>query len=211
MLHNDAHFLTQALLRLLLAAVLGAVVGLERELKRKPAGLRTIILITFASAFFTILSEGLAAARGGDPYRIASNLIPGIGFLGAGSIIRSRTAIVGLTTAATIFAMASVGMAAGGGFFLLAVASTLLLLLFLVVLGWIEQRTVAKIETVSYSFSTRQAERCISELEQFAHEADIMLRDLRVRRADNECTVEFDAECPAARQAEILRRIDQLR
>lgn len=144
---NDAHFLLHAFLRLLLASGLGAAVGLERELKRKPAGLRTMMLITFGSALFTILSEGLASVRGGDPQRIAAQLIPGIGFLGAGAIIQSQTAVIGLTTAATIFAMASVGMAAGGGMHVLAIVATLLLLLFLVVLGWVEAHTEVEAAT----------------------------------------------------------------
>src|SRR3990172_12856983 len=106
------------LLRLVMASVLGGLVGLERELHGKPAGLRTNMFICAGSALFTILSEMLAARFGGDATRIASQLIPGIGFIGAGSIIRSRGSVHGLTTAAPLFLLARIRGAGGGGVFL---------------------------------------------------------------------------------------------
>src|SRR5947209_12016102 len=120
--------LEQNILRLLLAAVLGGLIGLERELKRRPAGLRTNMFICFGAAMFTLLSTELASAFTGDHTRIAAQIIPGIGFIGAGSILHARSGIVsGLSTAATIFVVASIGMACGGGMYLLAVFATILL------------------------------------------------------------------------------------
>src|SRR5215831_11361182 len=124
--------------RLILAALLGGIIGLERELKHRPAGLRTNMFICFGAAMFTVLSVELGKPN--DATRIASQIIPGIGFIGAGSILRGKTGVTGLTTAATIFVAASIGMACGGGLYLLAVSSTVLLLLALQMLGWVERR-----------------------------------------------------------------------
>src|SRR3954447_11130214 len=104
-----AIFVSQVLIRLVLAAILGGAIGLERELRRKPAGLRTNMFICFGAAMFTILSfrysEGTL-----DRTRIAAQIISGIGFLGAGAIIHSEGTVSGITTAATIFVVASIGM-----------------------------------------------------------------------------------------------------
>jgi putative Mg2+ transporter-C (MgtC) family protein len=128
------------IVKLLLAALLGGLVGLERELRHKAAGLRTIMFICIGSTLFTLLSAEIANRVGGDQVRIASQLIPGIGFLGAGAILHSSGGVVGLTTAATIFVVASVGMAIGGGLYSTAVFATLLILGILIVLGWAEKR-----------------------------------------------------------------------
>ena len=130
--------------KLLLAALLGGIVGLEREVKKKPAGLRTNMFICIGSTLFTLLSEEIGRRFGGDHLRIASQLIPGIGFIGAGAIIREGAAVIGLTTAATIFVVASVGMAIGGGLYVTAVFATLLILGVLSLLGWVEGRLGTK-------------------------------------------------------------------
>ena len=122
-------------LRLLLAAGLGAAIGLEREYRQKPAGLRTNILIAAGSALYTILSVSIA---GGTPDRVAAQIVTGIGFLGGGAILRSRNSVHGMTTAATIWVNAAIGMAAGLGEPALAVVATLLTLAVLVVLPPIE-------------------------------------------------------------------------
>jgi putative Mg2+ transporter-C (MgtC) family protein len=127
--------------RLAVAALCGAAVGLERDLHRRPAGLRTSMFVCMGSALFTILSGEISRAFG-DPSgtRIVSNLIPGIGFLGAGAIIRARGGITGLTTAATIFVLAGVGMAIGAGFYAIGLFSVALILFGLIVLAWVENR-----------------------------------------------------------------------
>ena len=123
--------------RLLLAAGLGAAIGLEREYRRKPAGLRTNILIAVGSALFTIVSLQLAL-KGGTPDRIAAQVVTGIGFLGGGAILRRGRAVQGMTTAATIWMNAAIGMAAGAGESSLAVAATIVTLIVLAVLPPIE-------------------------------------------------------------------------
>src|SRR5215470_2217720 len=110
--------------RLLIAAGLAAAIGLEREYHQKPAGLRTNMLIGIGSALFTILSIGFAQAGQGTTDRVAAQIATGIGFLGAGAIMRDRHSIHGLTTAATIWVNAATGMAVGAGAYKLAVTST---------------------------------------------------------------------------------------
>ncbi|MGA2914752.1 MAG: MgtC/SapB family protein [Sedimentisphaerales bacterium] len=122
---------------LLVAAVLGGVIGLERELRGKPAGLRTNILICLGSCVFTIISTSLS---GSDPGRIAAQIITGIGFLGAGAIIHSGTGTHGLTTAAGIWIVASIGMACGAKMYPLAVVAALLTLIVLLVLPPFEKK-----------------------------------------------------------------------
>jgi putative Mg2+ transporter-C (MgtC) family protein len=113
--------------RLLLAALIGGVFGFERELRQKSAGLRTNILIGIGSAVFTVLSVELAAGWNADPARIAAQIVTGIGFLGAGAIMRTdRGAIQGLTTAAMVWVNASLGMAAGAGRYRLAILGALI-------------------------------------------------------------------------------------
>ena len=110
--------LREVFLRLAFAALLGAAIGVERDLHRRPAGIRTSAFVCMGSALFTILSFELAKIYGDtSSTRIASNLVQGIGFLGAGAILREAGGLVGLTTAATIFVEAAIGMAVGGGLY----------------------------------------------------------------------------------------------
>jgi len=126
------------ILRLLLAAGLGAVLGLEREMRRKPAGLRTNMLIAVGSALFSLVSIQLGT-EGGAADRVAANIVTGVGFLGGGAILRSGTNVVGMTTAATIWVNAAIGMAAGIGSTMLAISATGITLMVLGVLPPIER------------------------------------------------------------------------
>lgn len=130
--------------RLVLAVLLGAIIGFEREYRQKTAGLRTNILIALGSAVFTLMSMELVAGEGGDPSRIASQIVTGIGFLGAGAIIRTGGSIHGLTTAATVWVNAAIGVAVGGGEYHLAAIATGVTLGVLLVLhpleGWLAKR-----------------------------------------------------------------------
>ena len=122
------------MLRLLLAAGLGGLIGIERELRRKPAGLRTNILIALGAALFTIMSIQLGHEAGTSD-RIAAQIVTGIGFVGAGAILRSGHNVQGMTTAATIWVNAAIGIAAGAGEYAIAAISTVITLLVLAVLG----------------------------------------------------------------------------
>lgn len=121
----------EMVLRLLMAAALGAIIGYQRERAGKQAGLRTHVLISVGAALFTVASiYGFGAA--GDPARVAAGIVAGIGFLGAGAIIRGGEGIVaGLTTAATIWAVAGIGLAAGTGLYLVSAVTTVIVLIIL--------------------------------------------------------------------------------
>jgi putative Mg2+ transporter-C (MgtC) family protein len=124
--------------RLLTAAFLGALLGFEREVRQKSAGLRTNMLICMGSALFTLMSYELADVFGADPGRVAAQIVTGIGFLGAGAIIRTQSGVQGLTTAATVWVNAAVGVAAGGGEYRLAFIATGIALGVLLVLQPVE-------------------------------------------------------------------------
>ncbi len=134
------------LFRLVLAAVLGGIVGMERELSGKPAGLRTNLLICVGAALLTELSIAIARMaepagfRTADPARLAAQIVSGIGFLGAGTIIQARGSVVGLTTAATLWVVAAIGIAAGSGAYVEAVGTTVLVIIVLILLGRLEGR-----------------------------------------------------------------------
>ena len=159
-------FLSKTMVRLALAAVLGGIIGLERELKRKPAGLRTNMFICFGSAMFTILSTELAGAFGvGDHTRIAAQIIPGVGFIGAGSILHDKGGVSGITTAATIFVVASIGMAVGGGLYVMAIFSTMLIYLALHLLGLLERQLNLKELTMNYTIiADKTADDLVAEV-----------------------------------------------
>ena len=140
-------------IRLVLAAVLGGAIGLERELREREAGLRTHLLVSVGAAVFTLVSAyGFADFRYGletgitlDPTRIAAQIVTGIGFLGAGAIIRQGLSIRGLTTAATLWVVAAIGMATGAGYYSVAVIGTGLVLFSLYPLRQLAYRAVVRL------------------------------------------------------------------
>ena len=133
------------ILRVLVAVLLGGLIGLEREIKATPAGLRTYMLVSLGSALFMIAAELLTArympllSQSPDPSRIASTIVTGIGFLGAGVIFQGRAGVFNLTTAAGIWVAAAVGMLAGGGFFLSAATGAVITLVVLFLFPPIER------------------------------------------------------------------------
>jgi putative Mg2+ transporter-C (MgtC) family protein len=130
--------------RLLAACVLGAVIGLERELNRKAAGVRTNLLICMGAAFFTLLSAVLAGDANPDKGRVASNIVQGIGFLGVGLILHNRNRVSGLTSAASVWVVASIGMACGAGLYAAAVVAAVIVIIALRLVGILEQRASLK-------------------------------------------------------------------
>jgi putative Mg2+ transporter-C (MgtC) family protein len=130
----------EAVRRLLSACALGAAVGVEREFRHKDSGLRTNILICMGAALFTLLSPVLAGEMGNNKGQVASNIVQGIGFLGAGLILHTRSRVLGLTSAATVWVVASVGMACGAGLYFVAVFATCILLLALLAVGALEMK-----------------------------------------------------------------------
>jgi uncharacterized membrane protein YhiD involved in acid resistance len=154
------------LIKLLLAALLGGAIGFEREIAGKPAGLRTNILICVGAALFTHLSITIAQigfTPDGRPYgdttRIAAQIVSGIGFLGAGAILHAHGAIVGLTTAATIWVVAAIGAAVGAGAYVEGIGTSALILLVLVGLRPVERRLLARRRKVTATVRVRREAR----------------------------------------------------
>ncbi|MDQ7828511.1 MAG: MgtC/SapB family protein [Armatimonadota bacterium] len=142
----------EILLRLLLAICLGGLIGLERETVEKPAGFRTHMLVSLGAALFTLVSRVGFFGSGADPARVASNIVVGIGFLGAGTIWRSGVTVQGLTTAASLWTVAAIGTATGVGFYEGAVATTALVMAVLIpfkrIERWIPRRGQATVEVL---------------------------------------------------------------
>ena len=197
------------LLKLVLASALGGLVGLERELHGKPAGLRTNMLICAGSALFTLLSEQLAGRFGGDATRVASQLIPGIGFIGAGSIIRSRGSVHGLTTAATIFVLASIGMAVGGGFYGTAIFAALTMVVALSLLGWAEQRFALKRELRHYRVSGAEPGALTEAVMDVVQQQRLTLHRLSSRRRDDLYEVSFELDTSSEQNTAIVRALTE--
>jgi len=129
-------------LRLILAVIFGSIIGLEREINNHPAGFRTHILVCTGAALFTLVS--IQSFSGGDPARVAAQIVSGIGFLGAGTIMREGTTIRGLTTAASLWSVAGVGMAIGAGFYLGATLTTALIVIVLFFFNPLEKKILQR-------------------------------------------------------------------
>jgi putative Mg2+ transporter-C (MgtC) family protein len=125
--------------RLAVSLVLGALIGFEREFRRHPAGFRTHSLVALGAALFTIISAYGFAGSAVDPTRIAAQIVSGIGFIGAGTILHHRGGVRGLTTAASLWSVAAIGMAAGAGLLVLAVIGTVLILVVLNLFDRVEE------------------------------------------------------------------------
>ena len=197
-------------IKLLLAATLGGLIGLERELHRKPAGLRTNMFICLGSAMFTILSAYIVGGTANDPGRIAAQIITGIGFIGAGAIIRDRGNVVGLTTAATIFVVASVGMAVGMGLYITAFFTTVVILLALSFLGWAEGRLSLKTRAIAFRLTTANLDTVMSGANRAMTELKIPMQHFQVFRVGQDFVMEFDAEISHAQQQAILGKLGTL-
>jgi putative Mg2+ transporter-C (MgtC) family protein len=196
--------------RLVLAAVLGGVIGVERELKHKPAGLRTNLFICMGAALFTILSDQLAAQHGGDHTRIAAQIIPGIGFIGAGSILHARGELVtGLTTAATIFVVASIGMAVGGGLYLTSIFATLLILLCLFLLGNAEERLNLKLAAHSYEVTGRTTEEISHEVNRILESIHGVMQNVQIAPTPQYVRVQFELRGTRRDQVHFLHELKQ--
>jgi putative Mg2+ transporter-C (MgtC) family protein len=202
---------SRSLTRLTLAAVLGGIVGMEREFKRKPAGLRTNMFICFGSAMFTILSTELATEWGiGDHTRIAAQIIPGIGFIGAGSILHARGSVSGLTTAATLFVVASIGMASGGGLYLLAIFATMLLFLALHLLGWLERRLNLKPLMMNYIIESEEsADDLVAEVNAVLEDHGKDMQGMRLSRSGARERLVFTVSGTRSEHQELTNRLRQ--
>jgi putative Mg2+ transporter-C (MgtC) family protein len=203
--------LHEIFLRLSFAALLGAAIGVERDLHSRPAGIRTSAFVCMGSALFTILSFQLAKLYGDtSSTRIASNLVQGIGFLGAGAILREAGGLVGLTTAATIFVEAAIGMAVGGGLYAVGGYATGLVLFGLVIFGWIARRWNLKVRILGFRITGTHAENIAAEVQRLLVELTIKPQRFRISMVGVNSVVEFQAEVGHRQQEEIVGRLNRV-
>jgi putative Mg2+ transporter-C (MgtC) family protein len=197
---------SSSLMRLVLAAILGGIIGIERESKNRAAGLRTNLLICFGAAMFTLLSERLAGVPS-DATRIAAQVIPGIGFIGAGSILHTRGVTAGLTSAATVFVVASVGMASGGGLYLTAVFGTGLVLLALFFLGRLEENFNLKVLMTSYEVTGASLEEVSNEVNRILESHRRLMQNVASGHTGQHIRLQFDVEGYNREQKELLQQL----
>ena len=177
-------FLYEHLLKVGLAVLVGGVIGAEREFQDKAAGFRTIILITVGSALFTIFS--MSMDPGNSRTRIAANIVTGIGFLGAGAIVRESGKIGGLTTAATIWLSAALGMGIGGGELYFSLASTFIVLLVLLVFPYLEARIDRTREARTYKVLVgAEGHQTIEDIEKAMSECSLKVFDRHQAKSEN--------------------------
>jgi putative Mg2+ transporter-C (MgtC) family protein len=199
-------FVATSMVRLVLAAILGGAIGLERELKHRATGLRTNMFICFGAAMFTLLSAGLAGVPS-DAARIAAQIIPGIGFIGAGSILHTRGLTSGITSAATLFVVASVGMAAGGGLYLTAIFATGVVLVALFTLGHLEETFNIKVLLTSYEVTGASAEEIGIEVNRILEPHHRMMQGVCTGSTGQHVRLQFDVEGYHREQKEYLRQL----
>jgi putative Mg2+ transporter-C (MgtC) family protein len=197
--------LTTTFYRLGWAALLGSIIGAERTVRRRPAGMRTSVCVTVAAALFTIVSVEIAKASGDtSTTRIASNIVQGVGFLGAGVIVRERGSVVGLTTAAAIFAEAAIGMTAGGGLYAVSGGAALLVLFALVALFYVEGALNLKPRYMLFRISSATTQDLVSDVHGLFTKMGINLDNFQVSMAGDKNLIQFDADVSRRQQERIL-------
>jgi putative Mg2+ transporter-C (MgtC) family protein len=191
--------------RLLWACVLGAIIGIERSARKRPAGMRTSVCVCIGAALFTIISAEYAKATGDtSTTRIASNIVQGIGFLGAGVILRERGSVVGLTTAAAIFAEAAIGMGAGAGFYRTSGIGAMLLLFALIGLIYVEDLLNLKCRYMLFRITTGSAVDMVSEVHRIFSDLKVKLDNITVSTSGEKHLVQFDADVTHHQQEKIF-------
>jgi len=202
--------LHEIFLRLAVAALLGAIIGVERDLRRRPAGVRTSFFVCMAAALFTIISGEISRAFGdAGSTRIASNIVQGIGFLGAGAILRGPGSVTGMTTAATIFVEAAIGMAAGAGLYAVAGFATALVLFALVCLAWIATRFSLKYREMVFRITSSHQDSVATEIQRLVETLNVPMRHFRVSMAGEKSIVEFESEVTHRQQETIVTQLNR--
>src|SRR5438105_4391897 len=174
-----------------LATVLGGAIGLERELGGKPAGLRTNILICIGSVLYTHLSIAMVGAAT-DPTRVAGQIVTGVGFIGAGTILHARGAVVGLTSAATIWVVAAIGVALGSGYYLDGIVTTLVVLVVLAGLGRVEKLVERQSTRATISIHARPGPTVLEDLEGLVRRAGLEILTVSSRQENVDLVIDLD-------------------
>ena len=184
-------FKLELMLQLGLATLLGGAIGLERELGGKPAGLRTNILICIGSVLYTHLSIAMVGGAT-DPTRVAGQIVTGVGFIGAGTILHARGAVVGLTSAATIWVVAAIGVSLGSGFYLEGIGTTLVVLAVLAGLGRAEKLVQRQSMRSTINVHARQGPTVLEDLETLVRRAGLEVIGVSSRQENVDLVIEFD-------------------
>src|SRR5258705_7046806 len=191
-------FRLQLMLQVGLATLLGGAIGLERELGGKPAGLRTNILICIGSVLYTHLSLAMLNAIAGsggtgtDPTRVAGQIVTGVGFIGAGTILHARGAVVGLTSAATIWVVAAIGVALGSGYYLEGIATTLVVLVVLAGLGRVETLVERQAMRSTITVHARQGPTVVEDLQTLMRRTRLSVSAVSSRQENVDLVIEFN-------------------
>ena len=185
-------FDAEIVIRILLAALWGGMVGAERQYRSKSAGFRTMIMISMGSCFFTMIS--MLIGEPGNRDRIASNIVTGVGFLGAGVIFRGENSVNGITTAATIWTVAAVGMGIGAGHYFASACASLLILFVLAVLPYIENIIDLLNQSKVYSVSCPFHEEAASEFELILKEYKLKYKLTKQVKDDTGLLITWEAQ-----------------
>lgn len=197
----------QLLAELALAVVLGGAIGIERELKGKPAGLRTNILICMAAVLFTEMSMRVASSGQGDPGRIAAQILAGVGFLGAGTILHGRGSVTGLTSAATIWVVTAIGMAIGAHYFVPAIGTAALVMVVLAGLGKLEVRMERSRAHLRMTIHATLEPDTIEQMHAALKTAGLEVSEQRTHREDGEVVLELLVMGPKDRHQGAVARL----
>jgi putative Mg2+ transporter-C (MgtC) family protein len=207
-LQENVLLLSTIIARLAWAAMLGSIIGVERNVRRRPAGMRTCFCVSLGAALFTVVSVEIARRTGDtSTTRIASNIVQGIGFLGAGVILRERGSVVGLTTAATIFAVAAMGMAAGGGLYSVSGISCALVLCALVLLFYVEDWLNLKPRYMLFRIFVDRAENMVTDVHRIFSDLKVPIDNFQVSLSGEKNLIQFDAEVSTHQQDKILQAL----
>lgn len=202
----------EILLKILLAALLGGLIGLEREIAQKEAGLRTNILIAIGSTLLTILSIRLAEVFSlADPTRIAAQIVTGIGFLGAGAIIQARFAVQGLTTAATIWSVAAIGMAVGTGHHFIALIVTLFILVILTAFRSIIRIIEKQKKLYAYIIKTEDRAAILADIKEIITESGIRYTHINLGKIKKGYLIEIVLTTSDIKNREFVEKVIQLK
>jgi putative Mg2+ transporter-C (MgtC) family protein len=193
--------------RLLMACAMGGVVGLEREARHKASGLRTNILICLGAALFTIMSEVLAGDSTPNKGQVASNIVQGIGFLGAGLILHGRNRVLGLTSAATVWVVAAIGMTCGAGLYVEAVISTGIVFFALRFIGLLEARSRWKAYVMLYEVRGTDENTMFAGIFQVLDREQLRLNILERDKVGQQDRVVFSISATSLRHRELLAEL----
>ena len=195
------------LYRLGMALLVGSIIGAERERHKKAVGLRTLILISLGSALFTILSYRIGLYTSDEPSRIAANIVSGIGFLGAGVILEERGRVTGLTTAATIWLTAALGMAAGAGEYILSASAALIALIVLILFTRLEEYLEISSETRTYQITTKISWDKYKELKSSFKEHKLLIQNYKQEKKEDEMVCTFEVYGTTKRHDKLVQKL----